>query len=478
MRRLVLIATATLLAVLAAIAPRCARISAAQENPAPPFAQGDPALAPKVPVIATIALPAGFTSEGWPPLWFQGGALGVIARRSGRVFLLGYGGLAFQQQQVLAPGDSPDDRNGVVLDLAENPKQTMLAIAIGHPDDGHLDITVRNVSENQPPHRLIRLDGHFLAAGLSWIDFATLALGIIPQPPTPEATPTAILRASPTPSPTPAQPALKAGLYAVSLHRGSPIRKIEVHCAHRVDFTHSVWSPDGRYALVDSGAPPPVLIDRISLECEDLNIPADQRFRLIGWSQDSARFLYALSAAGNYLGRMSGFFEYDLASGQIQTIAVPAAAAIYLQGGMIAALGNRKLNPRLVATTPDLLLPAEVALIDSRLSSIMIAPLGFDTAAVALLNGGLAYSQIAEQLAIQLLFLDRAGPTPLIVGFFPETRKVSPIAAAQAGSLLAMSWSPIGDLLAVLDITATPPILTVLSPPLFGAQGPSGAPAQ
>jgi len=447
-------------------------MSAAAANPAPLFAQADTALAPKVPVIATITMPAGFTSEGWPPLWFQGGELAVIGRQSGRIIVLGYSSIGFQQRRVLAPGDGQGERNGVIFDLAENPKQTTLATVIGDLADGHVDVTVSNVSEDQPARQLARMDGRFSAAGLSWIDVATLALGLVPQPPSPEATPPSVLEASPTP--TPARPAVEAGLYAVSLHRGWPVKKLNLHCARPIDFTHTVWSPDGRHAIVDSDAPPPILIDRISLECKDLNIPADQRFHLVGWNQNSDRFLYAAAPAGDYLSGLSGFFEYDLGSGQSQMIAAPAAAATYLQGGTIAALGNRKLNARLIAKSPDMSLAAELALIDPRRSRIVIAPLGFNTQAATLLNGSLVYSQITEELAIQLFFPSAAGNIPLIVSFFPQTLKARPVATAKAGSILSMSWSPLGDLLAVLDASAAPPVLTVLSPPLFGAQGGSG----
>lgn len=447
-------------------------MSAAEANPAPPFAQANTALAAKVPVIATIPMPAGFTSEGWPPLWFQGGELAVIGRQSGRIIVLGYSGVGFQQRRILAPGDGPDERNRVILDLAENPKQTMLATAIGDLKDGHVDVTLRNVSEDQPARQLTRMEGRFSAAGLSWIDVATLALGLVPQPPSPQATPTSVSEASPTPNP--ARLAVEAGLYAVSLDRGWPVRKIDLHCARPMDFTHTVWSPDGRYALVDSDAPPPILIDRISLECKALNIPADQRFHLVGWNQYSDRFLYAAAPAGDYPSGLSGFFEYDLGSGQSRMIAAPAAAATYLQGGTIAALGNRNLNARLIAKSPDMLLAAELALIDPSLSRIVIAPLGFNTRAAALLSGGLAYSRIAEELAVQLFLPGADGNFPVILSFFPATLKARAIATAKAGAILSMSWSPLGDLLAVLDVSAAPPVLTVLSPPLLGAQGGSG----
>ena len=472
MRRPIVIATATLLAASALIAPKYARMSAAQPNPAPPLAQAGTALAAKVPVIATISMPAGFTSEGWPPLWFQGGELAVIGRQSGRIILLGYSGADFQQQRVLAPGNGPDDRSHVILDLAENPKQTILATAIGDLEDGHVNINVRDVSNDQPARQVAHLEGHFSAAGLSWIDDTTLALGLAPRLPTPQATPTSVPQASPTPTPGP--PAAEAGLYAVSLHQGSPPRKINPHCTRPIDFTHTVWNPDGRYAIVDSSAPPPILIDRISLECKDLNIPAGQRFHLVGWDQNSDRFLYAAAQTGSYLGELPGFFEYDLGTGQSRMIAAPAAAAIYLQGGTIAALGNRNLNARLIAKSPDMLLAAEIALIDPNQSRITIAPLGFNTRAAALLKGSLAYSRIAEELAVQLFLPSAGGEIPVIVSFFPRTLKARPVAIAKAGSILSMSWSPLGDLLAVLDASAAPPVLTVLSPPLSGAQGGSG----
>ena len=274
------------------------------------------------------------------------------------------------------------------------------------------------------------------------------------------------------------QSVVEAGLYTVTLHRDWRIRKIKLNCARQMDFTHTVWSPDGRHAVVDSGAPPAMLIDRISLECVPLNVPYGRRFHLVGWSLDSTRFIYALTSPNGYLGNLTGFFEYEVDNGQVRVIASPAAAAAYVGGGLIAALGNRRLNARLIASSPDLILSAELALVDTRQSNITIAPLGFDTPAAALLNGGMVYSQLSEELAVQLFFPNPAGGVPLIVAFFPQTKKVRPIVTAKPGTILSMSWSPIGDLLAVLDVSANPPLITVLSPPLSGTQESGSQPAQ
>src|SRR5208282_3217000 len=100
MRRPIPIATATLVAASALLAPRFATISAAETNPAAPSAQTDRVITAKVPIIATIRTPAGFTSAGWPPLWFEGGELAVIERQSGRIIVLGYSGADFQQQRI------------------------------------------------------------------------------------------------------------------------------------------------------------------------------------------------------------------------------------------------------------------------------------------------------------------------------------------------------------------------------------------
>ncbi|MGD0073068.1 MAG: hypothetical protein ABSD31_01855 [Candidatus Binataceae bacterium] len=470
MRRPISIATATLVAASALLASRFATISAAQANPPAPSAQAGAAFTAKVPVIATIRMPAGYTSEGWPPLWFEGGELAVIGRQSGRIIVLGYNGADFQQQRILAP--DPDYHNSVILDLAENGTQTMLAAAIGNLEDGHIDVTLRDVSEDQPTRQLAHMEGRFSAAGLSWIDSTTLALELVSQPSSPQATPTSTPEASPTP--TPAPPAAAGGIYALSLNPGSTPRKINLHCAQPINFTRTVWSPNGRYAIADSDPLRPILIDRVSLQCETFKIPAGQRFHLIGWNQDSNRFLYAI-APDNYVNGLPGFFEYDLDAGQSRVIAAPAAAATYLRGGRIAALGNRNLNARLIAKTPDAILPAEIALIDPSQSQIVIAPLGFNLPAAALLKGAIAYSRIADELAIQLFFPNPNGDIPVLVSFFPATQKALAIAAAKAGSTLSVSWSPRGNLLAVLDASAAPPILTVLSLPVPGAQSGSGS---
>jgi len=225
------------------------------------------------------------------------------------------------------------------------------------------------------------------------------------------------------------------------------------------------WAPDGHHAIADSDAPPPLLIDRSSSQCKNLNIPATQRIHLLSWSASGNRFLYAAGPAGNYSGALFGFFEYELGSDNVRLIAAPAAAATYLHDGRIAALGNRKLNARLIANRPDTMLAAEIALIDPRQSQIQITALGLNTPAAMLLNGSLSYSPIADELAIQLFLSNPRGAIPVILSFIPATFKIGAIATGRPGAVLSMSWSPNGDLLAVLDASASPPVLTILSPP-------------
>lgn len=146
-------------------------------------------------------------------------------------------------------------------------------------------------------------------------------------------------------------------------------------------------------------------------------------------------------------------------------IAAPAAAASYLHDGTIAALGNRKLNATIIARRPNTIMPAEIALFDLRQSLIQITALGFNTSAAMLLNGSLSYSPIADELAILLYLSNPGGSLPVILSFFPATQRVGTIAAGRPGALLRMSWSPNGDLFAVLDASASPPVLTILSPP-------------
>ncbi len=414
-------------------------------------------------------MPEGFTPEDLPPVWFQGGEVAVTGRRSGRLIVLGFSGLRFERSRVLAADRGPEQQYATIRDMAVSPDATMLATILGTPDNDHVEIVVRDVSGDQEPRRVVRMDGQFGAAGLGWLDASTLALGIMPVPtpePTPSPTPSltsTVGSGSPTPVSTPSR--IDAGLYVISLNRDSPAEKIKLDCPRAIDFSHMAWAPDGRHAIADSDASPPLLIDRASSQCTSLNIPATQRIHLLGWTPGGDRFLYAAGPTVNYGGGLFGFFEYELAGGSARLIAAPAAAATYLHDGRIAALGNRKLNAGIIAHRPETILAAEIALIDRRQSRIQITALGFNTSAAMLLNGSLSYSPIADELAILLYLSNPGGSIPLILSFPPATLKVGAIAAGRPGAVLRMSWSPNGALFAVLDASASPPVLTILSPP-------------
>ena len=470
MRRSLLIALAGLLAASVAIAALLTSTRAAESPAAPPSAHPDLKSDQTVPVIATLRMPEDFTLEGLPPVWFQGGEVAVTGRQSGRLIVFGYSGIRFERSRTLAADHAPEDQYGTIRDLAVSPDATMLATVVGAPGNDHIEIFVRDVSGDNEPRRVVRMDGQFGAAGLGWLDASTMALGIMPPPPTPEPTPAptssttpTVGSGSPTPVSTPSQ--IEAGLYVVSLNRDSPAGKIKINCPRAIEFSHMTWAPGGHHAIADSDAPLPLLIDRSSSQCKSLNIPAAQRIHLLGWSASGDRFLYAAGPAGHYSGALFGFFEYELGSNNVRLIAAPAAAATYIHDGRIAALGNRKLNAGIIANRPDAMLAAEIALIDPRQSQIQITALGFNTPAAMLLNGSFSYSPIADELAIQLFLSDPGGAIPVILSFFPATLKVGVIATGRPGALLSMSWSPNGDLLAVLDASASPPLLTILSPP-------------
>ena len=486
MRRSLPIVLASLLAASIAIAAPLASAPPAASRAVPPSAQPDLKPDQTVPVIATLRMPEGFILENLSPIWFQGGEVAVTGRQSGRLIVLGFSGLRFERNRVLAADRGPEEQYATIRDMAVSPDATMLATILGTPDNDHVEIVVRDVGGDKEPRRVSHLDGQFGAAGLGWLNASTLALGIMPAPtpeptpsPTPSPTPTVgsgsptpAPRPSPTPtvglgSPTPVSTSsrIDAGLYVVTLNRNSPAGKIKIDCPRAIDFSHMAWAPDGRHAIADSDAPPPLLIDRASSQCTSLNIPATQRIHLLGWTPGGDRFLYAAGPAENYGGALFGFFEYDLASGSARLIAAPAAAATYLHDGRIAALGNRKLNAGIIARRPNTMLAAEIALIDRRQSQIQITALGFNMPAAMLLNGSLSYSPIADELAIQLYLSNPGGSLPVILSFFPATLNVGAIAAGRPGALLRMSWSPNGDLFAVLDASASPPVLTILSPP-------------
>ena len=82
-----------------------------------------------------------------------------------------------------------------------------------------------------------------------------------------------------------------------------------------------------------------------------------------------------------------------------------------------------------------------------------------------LLNGSLAYSPTNDELAVQLFVPGPGGTVPVIVSFFPAAPRARTIATGKPGTAFTMSWSPNGDLLALLDTSASPPLLTILSPP-------------
>src|ERR1700730_2502834 len=125
-----------LIAIL--IAAGCSSRQAKQPPPLAPAAvsRGAPAITNGIEIIGTAALPAEFVTDlSYAPIWLNlGSEIAVAGGIKGRSALLSLGDPKTMNQHVIAEDSASGAPQGRILDVAANPKEPTLALAIAEPD--------------------------------------------------------------------------------------------------------------------------------------------------------------------------------------------------------------------------------------------------------------------------------------------------------------------------------------------------------
>ena len=395
-------------------------------------------------VAGVAPLPGDFVADmSRPPVWLQGGSeVGVIGTRAGKGAMLGFSGINLSRQRVIIEDGGAGAPEGRLLDVAASAGGDTLATAVAAMSRDRLDVNLADASTPADGHRIASLEGEFESVQLTWLKSGNIALAV--QADTPA-------KASLT-TETAAVPV--SGLYLITLGPGTSMRRLDgVQCS----LSPLAFSPNDAFAVAQgTGSASPAIVDVHEGKC--VGFPSETPLQVLGWSPNSAALLYQTA-------ERNGVFRFDRLTGRSDTIAISSGAAGYASDGTIVALGSQELSWRRAVTEPASQVKAQIALLDPHQSLITINSLGFATRPALLAQSTMVFSPVSDNAVIDTAVPGTTGLVREIIEYSYPVRAAFVLARGAVRGPIAISWSPDGKQIAIVDGDAAGGTLAVIAPP-------------
>jgi hypothetical protein len=128
-------------------------------------------------------------------------------------------------------------------------------------------------------------------------------------------------------------------------------------------------------------------------------------------------------------------------------------------------MGNSQLSWKRLARDPGARAKAEIALLNPQTSEITLNSLGFEIPPTIFARSSMVYSTASDSAAIDTFVPTPDGPLREIIEYSYPSRSAFVLASGNYDGPVAMSWSPSGRVVAIVDGDASHATLTVLIPP-------------
>jgi len=395
-------------------------------------------------VAGVAALPRDFVPDmSRAPLWLHNGAeVGIIGTRAGKGVMLGFSGVNLSRQRIVVEDYGAGAPGGRLLDVAISPDGHTVATAIAAAARSRLEVNLADASRPAEMRPAASLEGEFNSAQLSWLSSAKITL----------AAQAATSAADELTAKTVAVPV--GGLYLITLGAHTSTRRLDgVKC----QLSPLAFSPNNAFAVAQGGSgAPPAIVNVHGGTCT--GFPSGGPLQVLGWAPHSAAFLYRTAD-------QDGVFRFDLLTGRTSTIAISSGAAAYASDGTIIALGSQKLSWRGAAAQPISQVKAQIALFDPYQNLTTINSLGFATQPALLAQSTMVFSRVSNDAIIDTAIPEATGLVREIIEYSYPARAAFVLAHGPVQGPVAISWSPNGKLIALVDGNAIRRTLAVIAPP-------------
>ncbi len=413
----------------------------------PPVRRGSLAITNGIKILGSVELPSGFVPDlDYGPIWIgQGTEVGVAGTVEGTSALLSFSLPKLADgQRIIAEDFGIGAPRGRILGVAASPSGPELAIAIAEPAEDRVEVIVRGGPVAGDGRTVATIAGAYARAQLKWIDATTITIALRTSAPDPAGT---------------LADGTRTGYDLVVIKVGnSP----ETHALTRLrcELSELNFSPDGRFAVAQGDAEtPPALIDLRNETCAQLR--RHEPIRVVAWAPDDATLLYV--ALGKE--RVPSIFRYDRLSGESVVVAIASGAAAYTADGTIIALGNERLSWEAARTAWRKSMAAKIALWSRGREELTINSLGFETTPELLAQASMVFAPGSDDGLIDIAAIKAAQSVRELIAYSYPARAAFVLATTSPDAMIGKSWSPDGKLIALVDASAQPGILTVIAPP-------------
>jgi hypothetical protein len=419
-------------------------------------------------VLTNVEMPAGFAPIATrPPIWLQNSEeLGVIGTQDGHTIMYGLSGAHWRTGRILAAEAGPGAaEEGKIVDIAASPNGLTLATAVVAAGGDRLDVIIRDLIATGPGNVLASFNGKYDSISMSWLNDATIALGLRRHPETPsgpESEQDAPRPESDQPGPDQPEPGPPQnpadGLQLIVVSGAGTVAPLKLSCP----MSPLSWSAHGVYAVGQGDAnTPPVIIDRRDSTCRRFHMPLP--IHVLDWDRnDEGTFLYVGPDPSHHT---VGVFKYNIPSGDEHLAGVSTSAAAFSAAGDTITIGNQALTFKKAIENPQAQVLAQVAVAKSEEGEVDVKSLGFQTEPAMLANSTMAYSKGADEAAIQTYSPSLPVAWRKTVTYSLHYDNAFLLAEGPARGIVTMSWSLRGRWLAFLDGDAAGTVMTVLEPP-------------
>ena len=395
-------------------------------------------------VTGVVPLPEDFAPDmSRPPLWLRDGSeVGVTGTRAGKSVMLGFSGVKLARQRVIIEDYGAGASGGRLLDVIAGGNGHTLVTAVAAASRDRLNVNLADTSGDGNVQQIARLEGEFASAQLSWLGSGNIALAAQAVAPAAEDL---VRQIAAVPI---------GGLYVITVGPPASMRRLDgIKCP----LSPLAFSPNDVFAVAQgTDSTPPAIVDMRDGTC--VRFPLDGPLQVLGWSSDSTAFLYRTA-------EQNSVFRFDLQTGRHNTIAISSGAAAYASDGTIIAFGSQELSWRSVLAEPSLRIKAEIALFDPHQSLITINSLAFATQPALLAQSTMVFSQVSNNAIIDTAIPGVSELIREIIEYSYAARAAFVLAHGAVQGPIAISWSPNGRQIAIVDGNATGYSLAVITPP-------------
>lgn len=388
-------------------------------------------------MIGTAALPADFVADrNYRPMWLQEGQIAIAGTTSRKSTVVGINGAHPEDQRILAQDYGPGAPAGTLLDFATSADGAALATVYADSDSKQTHVLMRSAGDRDQWQNIATVPGIFPLARLSWINRGLIVL---------------TLRSDEAMS----RETLGSSLALIQLSDPPSVRLLDhIQCP----LNDPSFSPSASLALTQSDHEDiEWLINLGDQRCHEFL--ANQPLHVLGWAADSSSFLY-LTISDN---QIPSIYRYNTTRGNTSTVAISSAAAAYADNATIIAFGNDDLSWRRAASSPSRIVIGQIAVQEPAKGQMTINSLGLPLTPAILSRSTMHFAPVSQKALIDTAAVTNQGIAQKLIEYSHRTHAAWVLASAPPDEALSTAWSPNGDMIAVVDSTMRPNVVTVLA---------------